>query len=47
MENNFLFELGDKTKDQGCCQELTNHEQSSKKCEKKIIGNQNFHEGNT
>ena len=31
MENNFLFDLGDKTKDQGCCQEPTNHEQSWKK----------------
>ena len=37
MENNFHFALGDKTKDQGCCQKLTNHEQSSKKSEKKMF----------
>ena len=37
MENNFLFDLGDKTKDQGCCQEPTNHEQSWKKLPKKIV----------
>ena len=33
MENNFHFDVGDQTKDEGCCQESTNHEQSWKKDE--------------
>ena len=45
MENNFHFALGDQTKDEGCCQELTNHEESWKKVRKKIIGFRNFHHG--
>ena len=31
MENNFLFDLGEKTKDGGCCHERTFHEQSWEK----------------
>ena len=37
MYNNFLFDLGDKTKDQGCCGEPTNHEQSWEKVRKKNV----------